>query len=138
MADPRIEKFAQILVDHSARIQPGDRVAIEATTAAEPLVRAIYGLILERGGHPHLLLDLPDQDEILYARAISDAIYMSAPLLRSRSRGARACLALGFSSSGSSSLDISSSSVSSSSSIFIHIRRFPARAGTPLWSLLLA
>jgi aminopeptidase len=66
MADVRIEKLADILVDHSTRIQPGDRVAIEATTAAIPLVRALYARILERGGHPHLLLDLPDQDELLF------------------------------------------------------------------------
>lgn len=69
MADIRIEKLANILVDHSTRIGPGDRVAIEATTAAEPLVRALSGLVLERGGHPHLLLDLPDQDEILFEKA---------------------------------------------------------------------
>jgi len=66
MADVRIEKLADILVDHSTRIQPGDRVAIEATTAARPLVSALYARILERGGHPHLLLDLPEQDELLY------------------------------------------------------------------------
>ena len=69
MADPRVEKLAQILVDHSAEIKPGDRVAIEATTAAQPLVRALYATILERGGYPHLLLELPDQDEILFAHA---------------------------------------------------------------------
>ena len=69
MADTRIENFAHILVDYSTQIKPGDRVAIEATTAAEPLVRALYGLILERGGHPHLLLELPDQDEIMFTRA---------------------------------------------------------------------
>jgi aminopeptidase len=69
MADPRIEKLAQILVDHSAQIKPGDRVAIEATTAAEPLVRALCATLLDRGAHPHLLLDLPDQDEILFAHA---------------------------------------------------------------------
>jgi aminopeptidase len=69
MADMRVEKLAQILVDHSAQIKPGDRVAIEATTAAQPLVRALYGTILERGGHPHLLLELPDQDEILFGFA---------------------------------------------------------------------
>jgi aminopeptidase len=68
MADTRIEKLAQIIVDYSTHIEPGDRVAIEATTAAEPLVRAMYSRILEREGHPHLLLELPDQDEILFAR----------------------------------------------------------------------
>jgi len=67
MSDTRVEKLAQILVDHSAQIKSGDRVAIEATTAAEPLVQALYSTILDRGGHPHLLLDLPDQDEILFA-----------------------------------------------------------------------
>ncbi len=67
MTDPRVEKLAQILVDHSAQIKAGDRVAIEATTAAEPLVRALCATILDRGGHPHLLLELPDQDELLFA-----------------------------------------------------------------------
>jgi aminopeptidase len=69
MADARVEKLAQILVDHSAEIKPGDRVAIEATTAAQPLVRALCASILERGGTPHLLLELPDQEEILFAHA---------------------------------------------------------------------
>lgn len=69
MTDARVEKLAQILVDHSAEIKPGDRVAIEATTAAEALVRALYATILERGGNPHLLLELPDQDELFFAHA---------------------------------------------------------------------
>src|SRR5512137_809501 len=69
MTDERVEMLAQILVDHSAEIKPGDRVAIEATTAAEPLVRALYATILDRGGHPYLLLDLPDQNELLFAHA---------------------------------------------------------------------
>ncbi|MGB8981800.1 MAG: aminopeptidase [Anaerolineales bacterium] len=59
MADPRIAKFAKVLVEHSTRIVPGDRVLIEATTAAEPLVRELYIQILERGGHPHPLVSLP-------------------------------------------------------------------------------
>ena len=52
MADPRVQKFAKVLVEHSARVVPGDRVLIEATTAAEPLVRELYIQILEKGGHP--------------------------------------------------------------------------------------
>ncbi len=60
MADPRVEKFADVLVNYSTHIQPGDRVLIEATTLAEPLVRALYIKILEAGGHPVPLLQLPD------------------------------------------------------------------------------
>ncbi len=69
MTDIRTQKFAQILVDHSTKVKTGDRVAITATTAAEPVVQALYGLILERGGNPHLLIDFPGQDEIFFAHA---------------------------------------------------------------------
>jgi aminopeptidase len=70
LADTRIEKLARILVEHSAGIGLGDRVAIEATTVAEPLVRALVIHVLKSGGHPHLLIDLPDNDDIFltYAR----------------------------------------------------------------------
>ena len=69
MSDSRVQKFAKVLVEHSARIVPGDRVLIEATTAAEPLVRELYIQILEKGGHPHPMVALPgmmpfSQDEM--------------------------------------------------------------------------
>ena len=80
MADPRVEKLARILVDHSTQIKSGDRVAIEATTAAEPLVRALYATILERGGHPYLLLELPDQDEMLFGIAGDEQLDATPPL----------------------------------------------------------
>ncbi|RLD08332.1 MAG: aminopeptidase [Chloroflexota bacterium] len=66
MIDPRTQKLAHILVNHSARIQPGDRVAIEATIAAEPLVRELYIEILKQGGHPYLLLDFAEQTKELF------------------------------------------------------------------------
>jgi len=64
-----LEKFAQIVVDYSTCVQPGDRVAITATTTAEPLVRALYEQVLERGGYPHVLLDLSGEDESFFAHA---------------------------------------------------------------------
>lgn len=66
MEDQRIEKFARILVDYSTNVQPGDRVAVTTSTLGEPIARALYARILERGGHPHLLIDLPDQDELFF------------------------------------------------------------------------
>ena len=75
MADSRVQKFAKVLVEHSARIVPGDRVLIEATTAAEPLVRELFIQIMEKGGHPHPMIALPgmmpfSQDEfyLTYAK----------------------------------------------------------------------
>jgi aminopeptidase len=59
VADPRVTKFANVLVEHSARVVPGDRILLEGTTAAEPLLRELYIQILEKGGLPHLMMALP-------------------------------------------------------------------------------
>lgn len=72
--DLRARKFAQILVDHSTQIKPGDRVAITSTTAAESVLRHLYELVLDRGGHPHLLIDLPGLDEVLFAHASDEQL----------------------------------------------------------------
>jgi len=69
VSDARIDRFARILVDYSTRLGPGDRVLIEATTAAEPLVRALYSRALEVGAHPQVLLEFPDQQEIFFEQA---------------------------------------------------------------------
>ncbi len=74
MSDLRVEKMARILVDYSTAVKPGDRVMIEATTAAEPLVRAVYRRVLERGGNPHILMSLPDQEEIFFQAAGNDQL----------------------------------------------------------------
>ncbi len=78
MADLRVQKFAKVLVEHSARIVPGDRVLLEGTTAAEPLLRELFIQILEKGGHPHLMVALPgmmpfSQDEMYLTYAKTDA-----------------------------------------------------------------
>ncbi|HEY5981980.1 MAG TPA: aminopeptidase [Anaerolineales bacterium] len=59
MSDLRVHNYAKILVEHSTRVAPGDRILIEATTAAEPLVRELFVQILERGGIPHPILYVP-------------------------------------------------------------------------------
>ncbi|HET7011089.1 MAG TPA: aminopeptidase [Anaerolineales bacterium] len=56
MSDPRTERLATVLVHHSTRIQPGDRVGIEGEIGALPLVRALFERILQAGGLPYLLL----------------------------------------------------------------------------------
>ncbi len=66
MADPRVEKLAQILVDYSTAVQPGDKVLINGTPLAEPLLKAVYTKVLQAGGHPLLLPSLPGIDELLY------------------------------------------------------------------------
>jgi aminopeptidase len=68
------QKLAQILVDHSANVKPGDRVAIETTTNASELVSHLYELVLQRGGHPHMLLNLPEQEGLFFKYANEDQL----------------------------------------------------------------
>jgi aminopeptidase len=74
VSDPRVQKFAQILVDYSTKIKAGDKVAVTGTPAAIPVMREIYALSLERGAYAHILLDLPEQDELLFAHAGNDML----------------------------------------------------------------
>jgi aminopeptidase len=74
MTDYRIHNFARILVDYSTHIKPGDRVAIVTTTLGVEAAQELYALTLDRGAYPHLLLDLPEQDEILFAHANDDQL----------------------------------------------------------------
>jgi len=82
LSDHRIAKYARILIDYSTRVQPGDRVGILTTTAAESLVRELLALVLDRGGHPHVILEHPEQDEIFYAHASDEQLDYLHPFYR--------------------------------------------------------
>jgi aminopeptidase len=80
VTDTRVYNFARILVDYSMEVKPGERVGITAYMPAEPLVQALYALILERGAYPHVLFYFTDQEEILFAHA-NDSQLEYVPLL---------------------------------------------------------
>ncbi len=87
MTDPRVERHAQVLVDHSVRVAPGDRVVIEAEPAAEPLVREVFSRVLQAGGHPQLALSLSGMqtyagiDDIFIQQANDDQLDFAPPFL---------------------------------------------------------
>lgn len=54
--DPRIEKLADVLVNYSTRVQPGEWVGVLGDVNALPLVRAVYTAVLKVGGNPSLML----------------------------------------------------------------------------------
>lgn len=80
--DLRIQRLAQVLVDYSVHVQPGDRVAIFSMPAAAPLILAVYERILERGGHPVVALTLPGLEEIFYRQATAEQLAFVDPIRR--------------------------------------------------------
>lgn len=74
MEHPSVDRLAGLLVEHSARIAPGDRVVIEAEPVAEPLLRALVRRILQAGGHPQLLVSLPGIEPVFLTEASPDQL----------------------------------------------------------------
>ena len=73
-ADLRIEKLAQTLVDYSVAVREGDRVLINGSVLAEPLLKEIYAKVLQAGGHPLMMVSLPDTEEIFFRYASDEQL----------------------------------------------------------------
>ena len=50
-ADPRVERYARLLVERCLDVQPGWQVLVRSTPLARPLVEAVQGAIAERGAY---------------------------------------------------------------------------------------
>ncbi len=74
MFDPRVEKLADVLVNYSVAVRPGDKVLLRSETTADPLIRAVYTKVIQAGGLPYLQLTLPGLDEIFYRHASNDQL----------------------------------------------------------------
>ena len=52
MADPRLERLADVVVSYSTRVRPGDLVLIDSTPLGAAIARETYRRVLAAGGHP--------------------------------------------------------------------------------------
>jgi aminopeptidase len=81
MKDPRIEKLAEMLVNYSVAIQPGETVAIRGSTLAEPLLLEVYKQVLLAGGLPVMYPAFSAVEEILYRYGSEEQLrFIPAPL----------------------------------------------------------
>jgi aminopeptidase len=74
MRDSRVEALAQILVRYSTKVAPGDACVIQSTSAAEPLVQAVYEEVLRAGGLPVMQLTTEGAQAALYDLAGDDQL----------------------------------------------------------------
>jgi aminopeptidase len=76
------ERWADILVDYSTAVVPGDQVAIAGGVAAEPLLSAIHRAALRRGAHPVLVPAFTDTESDLLEIASDDQLAFVSPIER--------------------------------------------------------
>ena len=74
MTDSRVDKLADVLVNYSAAVRPGDKVMVQGTTLAEPLLKAVYAKVLQAGGHPLMLVSLPGEEEMFFRYASDEQV----------------------------------------------------------------
>ncbi len=59
MKDPRIKRLAELLIQYSVNLQPGEKLLIENTGLQQELVSAIIDEAYQAGGHPFVNLKDP-------------------------------------------------------------------------------
>ncbi len=69
MFDPRFNKMAQVIVNYSLEVKPGQTVYVWSQSNAAPLMLECYREILKAGGNAFLRADLPGAQEIFYETA---------------------------------------------------------------------
>jgi aminopeptidase len=79
MRDPRVEALAQILVNYSTGVKPGETCVIQSEIVAEPLVQAVYEEVLKAGGLPIVQLSLSQQAPAFYKYANDEQLAWIPP-----------------------------------------------------------
>ncbi len=69
MVDERLKKLARLLVEHSIGAGEGDQVVVSGGVAAEPLIKEVYGRLLDVGAVPIPQVQLPGMQEMFFERA---------------------------------------------------------------------
>jgi aminopeptidase len=80
--DPRIEKLANVLVQYSLEVKPGQLVRISGAAIAQPLIVAAYRAVLRAGGHPFVRASVEGLDEVFYREAGDEQLRFVSELQR--------------------------------------------------------
>src|SRR6266542_1530721 len=66
--------MAKVLVEYSLEVKPGWMVTISSTTAAAPLVQAVYRQVLVARGYPYVLLEPPGVKDLMLRMGNDDQL----------------------------------------------------------------
>ncbi len=80
MADPRLRKLADLLVNYSVKIKPGDWVLVRGHVLSEPLVAEVVRNIVKAGGHPTVQMSSDDIEEAYLREASEDQLQWVSPV----------------------------------------------------------
>jgi len=79
MADPRVEKLAQIMVEYSLELKPGQQVWLRTTPAAQDLNLEFFRRAIQAGAHVLVDQTIPGSEHIFYKYGTDDQLDYVAP-----------------------------------------------------------
>lgn len=80
MSDPRIVKLADILVNYSTEVKPGEWVYIRGGIESIPLLTEVVSHVVRAGGHPTIDLTADDLEEAFLSEATKEQLEWTSPL----------------------------------------------------------
>ena len=80
MNDPRSAKLADVLVNYSVGIKPGDWVVIQGDVLTVPMLEDVYRAVLRAGGYANILIGSTGLTEIFFKEANDDQLTWISPL----------------------------------------------------------
>src|SRR4051794_9273791 len=80
MRDPRLTKLADVLVNYSVAVRPGQLVRIGGSTVTRPLVAELYRAVVAAGGNPFVRVLPEDLKEILIKNGSDEQIKYVNPI----------------------------------------------------------
>jgi aminopeptidase len=81
--DARIQKMAQVLINYSTAVKPGDRVLLRGTSPlAQPLMKALYEEALKAGGQVFNYVHMSEESSIVIHAGSEPQIEAVNPMLK--------------------------------------------------------
>ena len=80
MSDPRLVKYADVLVNYSTKVKPGDWVHIDSGQLAAPLIREIVDQVVKAGAHPTTNLGSDQIGDAFFKNATEEQLNWCSPL----------------------------------------------------------
>ncbi|OWZ82758.1 aminopeptidase [Natranaerobius trueperi] len=80
MYDPRINKLANVIVNYSLDIKPGEHLLIRSNPLAEPLIKAVYKEAIKKRAYVTPMINLEGLDEIFFKHASKEQLEYVSPL----------------------------------------------------------
>lgn len=79
MPDPRVAKLAQVLVNYSLDLKPGQQFVLRSSPLGQELVLAVYAEAIRAGAHVSTEISIPGAEEIFFRLASDEQLdYVSS------------------------------------------------------------